>query len=66
MLTRIRQALCLHWFDPIMETSYGEGFGPIVCCEQKTRTVTAEVRVCSRCGLKDSQIVGTEYEGWQR
>lgn len=56
---------CLHWFDPPTTIQYSESFGPIVCLEQKSRTIKEERRTCSKCGLVDRRQIGEPiYEGW--
>jgi hypothetical protein len=62
---KIRQAMCLHWFDPPTTREFSEYVGAIICCQQKSYRVTAETRVCSKCGLTDSRKIGDPvFEGW--
>jgi hypothetical protein len=65
LLKKIRQARCLHWFNPPVTMEFTEWSGAIVCCQQKHWTYTQETRTCSKCGLTDSRRVGEPvYMGW--
>lgn len=63
-MMKLRQFMCVHWFDAPVVLNYSESYGAIVCCEQKTDTVTIERRTCSKCGLTDRREIGRAYEGW--
>lgn len=65
LFTRIKQALCLHWFDPVRTDEYSEHVGHFICHQQRLYEYTEETRTCSRCGLTDKRRVGEpRFIGW--
>lgn len=62
----LKQLICLHWFDIGPDYEYEESSGPIVCMEQSTYRITAQRRVCSKCGLSEQRRIGDSVcLGWQ-
>jgi hypothetical protein len=59
-----KQAKCLHWFDAPVSYQFSESSGPIIATQQKSWTITEEVRTCCKCGFKDARRVDAIYEGW--
>ena len=65
LVLMVKQAMCLHWFDPPTTSQYEYSAGPFVCTEQRLFVATNETRVCIRCGLSDTRRISTECIGWQ-
>lgn len=62
---RLRQVICLHWFDASVTNEFTEYVGHVVCNQQRMYRYTQETRTCSRCGLVDGRRVGKPvFEGW--
>lgn len=60
-----RKPTCVHWFDPPYRREYSRSGGHVVCCQQRTYTVTEEVRTCHLCGFVQVRPISEVYEGWQ-
>lgn len=64
-MRRLRQLLCVHWFDEQPTYEYQFSNGPIICTQQKSWTAAMQPRVCSKCGLKEERRVGElVFNGW--
>lgn len=61
----LKQIFCVHWFDVQPNREYDYSSGAIVCCEQKTYSVTVQPRICSKCGFTEERGIGEPiYLGW--
>lgn len=64
-MPRIKQFLCLHWFDVLPTYQREYSHGAIVCMERRVSRGTFESRTCSKCGLQEERRVGEpEFLGW--
>lgn len=64
-VVRIRQLLCVHWFDVGPDVQREVSVGGIVNLQRKQYRIMEQQRICSKCDLREVRRVG-EYEflGW--
>ncbi|MDI1262659.1 MAG: hypothetical protein PS018_05315, partial [bacterium] len=65
VMRRLKQLLCVHWFDVQPNQTRDEHRGAIVCNEQREFRVTFSERTCAKCGLAEERQIGEpEFLGW--
>lgn len=65
MWRRLKRLLCRHWFDEQEPYEHEYSSGDIICFERRQFRIKIQLRVCSKCGLKEERRIGEPaYLGW--